>query len=395
MRDSAWSGGADPGRDRNAARILVVDDEPANTLLLERLLEAQGFGGVVTLNDPTHVIPTCSETTPDLVLLDLNMPTLSGFDVMELLRPWLDGSTPVPVIMLTADTSTATKRQALAAGASDFLTKPFDLEEIGLRVSNLLEMHRLQLQLKARNDELEQRVRERTLDLEEARLELLERLAMAAEYRDDATHEHAQRIGQASARLAAELDQPDVAVELIRRTAPLHDLGKIAIPDYVLLKPGPLTDEERKTMRSHTVIGARILSGGESEVVRNAEEVALNHHERWDGHGYPNGLAGDEIPLPARIVAVVDVFDALTHERPYKPAWRVEDAIDEISGQAGRQFDPAVVHAFKKLEHRPPAVAPASRRALPNGGEAFRNGRAGGPPGERRSLAGAVTKTAA
>jgi putative two-component system response regulator len=331
-------------------RILAVDDEPTNTLLLQRLLEGQGFGGVVTLNDPTQVIPTCNEISPDLVLLDISMPILDGFEVMELLRPWLEGSTPVPVIVLTADTTAATKRRALAAGARDFLTKPFDLEEVRLRVSNLLETRKLELELKAQRDELEQRVLERTRELEKARLEVIERLAMAAEYRDDATHEHAQRIGETSARLAAIMDEPDAEVEAIRRAAPLHDVGKIAIPDDVLLKPGPLTDDEHATMKGHTVIGARILSGGETQLLREAEEIALNHHERWDGHGYPNGLAGEAIPLPARIVAVADVFDALTHERPYKAAWTIEDAVNEISEQSGRQFDPAVVDAFLTIE---------------------------------------------
>lgn len=380
----------DSRRDLDEPCILVVDDEPANTTLLRRVLEDQGFSAIVTLNDPSQVVPACNEILPDLVVLDLNMPIISGFDVMEMLGPWLRGSTPVPVIVLTADTTAATKRRALAAGARDFLTKPFDIEEVGLRVSNLLETRSLQLRLKARGDELEERVLERTHDLEEARLEVLQRLAMAAEYRDDDTHQHAQRIGEAAARLAAALNQPDATVELIRRAAPLHDLGKIAIPDDVLLKPGPLTEDERETMNSHTVIGARILSGGESDVLQGAETIALHHHERWDGHGYPNRLSGDAIPLPARIVAIVDVFDALTHERPYKPAWQAQDAIDEIARQAGRHFDPAVVRAFQTLE---PSTLPQGRRPSPSSAaDARPTGRADAPRADCRPLAESVAR---
>jgi HD-GYP domain-containing protein (c-di-GMP phosphodiesterase class II) len=214
-------------------------------------------------------------------------------------------------------------------------------------------------------------VAERTRDLEQARLEILDRLAIAAEYRDDATQEHAWRLGRTSALLALGLGLPDREVELIRRAAPLHDIGKIGIPDAILLKPGRLTYEEFEQIKTHTTIGAEILSGSRSQLLGMAERIALTHHERWDGRGYPRGLAGEQIPLPGRIVAVADVFDALTHERPYKPAWSLQEAVAEIPSQAGGQFDPDVVGAFLQLDHqtllsggkewRPPTRHPLTR----------------------------------
>ena len=195
---------------------------------------------------------------------------------------------------------------------------------------------------------LEEKVRERTWELEEAQIEILERLALAAEYRDDDTGAHTQRVGRLSAMLGRALGMSDVDVELIRRAAPLHDVGKIGIPDAILLKPGPLTDEEYEVMKTHTVIGARILSGNTSPHLQLAEEIALTHHERWNGTGYA-GLGGEDIPLPGRIVAVVDVFDALTHDRPYKEAAPVPLALEEIRRQSGRHFDPPIAAAFVEL----------------------------------------------
>jgi putative two-component system response regulator len=334
-----------------SSNILVVDDQPLNVRLLEALLSKWGFESVTGLTDPSRVAELVRAEPPDLVMLDLHMPGLSGLDVMRLLEPVSDPSTPVPILVLTADSTVETKRQALAAGASDFLTKPFDSEEVRLRVSNLLRTRRLETQLKRHGDELEERVHERTKALEQAKLEIAERLAMAAEYRDDETHQHAQRIGHTAALLGAQLGLSATAIADLRRAAPLHDIGKIAIPDTILLKPGRLTAEEFEIIKTHTVVGARILSGSSSRLLQIASEVALSHHEKWDGTGYPRGLSGDEIPVTGRIVALADVFDALTHRRPYKEAWATETAAEEIRRSAGTHFDPDVVAAFASLDH--------------------------------------------
>jgi len=248
--------------------------------------------------------------------------------------------------VLTADATPDAKRRALSAGARDFLTKPLDHIEVLLRIRNLLETRLLHVQLANQNQILDERVRLRTRELEAARVEILERLAVAAEYRDDDTGKHTARVGFVSARIAAAMDRPPSEVELIRRAAPLHDVGKIGIPDAILLKPGKLTPEEWAVMKEHAPIGAGILGGSTAPVLQLAEEIAASHHERWEGGGYPRGLAGTQIPLASRIVAVADVLDATTHERPYKPAWPLEDALAEIEAQAGRHFDPEVVEVF-------------------------------------------------
>jgi PAS domain S-box-containing protein/putative nucleotidyltransferase with HDIG domain len=206
--------------------------------------------------------------------------------------------------------------------------------------------------LQSQSDQLERTIRRRTRALEEARLETLRRLALAAEFRDEGTHEHTERVGRTAALLGRRLGLPDEAVALLRRAAPLHDIGKVGVPDAILLKPGKLNAEELEAMREHTVIGARILAEGKFPVLRLAAEIALTHHERCDGAGYPHGTAGEAIPMSGRIVAVADVFDALTHDRPYKKAWSVEAAVAEIRGLAGTQFDRRVVEAFEALDHR-------------------------------------------
>ena len=324
------------------AKILIVDDEVANIRLLEIILEEAGYTECWSTGSPRQSLELFAEIKPDILLLDLQMPSLDGFGVMRALGE-AHPAHGVPVLVLTADATLPTKHRALAEGASDFLCKPLDEVEVLLRIGNLLDLRFHALYL-------EEKVRERTRDLDLARIEILDRLAMAAEYRDEDTAAHTDRVGEISAMIAQTMGLCPDEVEEIRRAAPLHDLGKIGIDDAVLLKPGKLTEDEFAAMRRHVDIGSEILSGGASGLMRRAEEIARFHHERWDGTGYL-GLAGEAIPLSARIVSVADVFDALTHERPYKSAWSVSEAVAEIKAMSGSQFDPRIVAAFLRLPH--------------------------------------------
>lgn len=333
------------------ARILVVDDDRTNVVLLEQLLKRWGYRNVVSTTDSSAVLRLVERSCPDLVLLDLMMPAPNGLEVMSQLRPWTRGQINLPILVLTGDVRPETREAALSAGARDFLTKPIDATEARLRVGNLLRTRELQRVLEGQRDALEHRVQARTQALAYAQREVLERLAIAAEYRDDDAHQHARRVGRNAALLAAELGVASDDVELIRRAAPLHDIGKLAVPDAVLRKPGRLSADEHDLMKSHTVIGHRILGGSSAPVLQLAAEIALMHHERWDGRGYPSGLAGEQIPLAGRLVAVADVFDALTHARPYEDAWPVEAALAELRQESGAQLDPTIVRAL-------PAVGP-------------------------------------
>lgn len=326
--------------------VLIVDDEVANVRLLERLLEDDGFTDVHATTDPRRALALFRESRPDLVLLDLAMPFLDGFAVLDQIRREIDPAEFLPVLVLTADISREAKQRALRSGAKDFLTKPFDTTEAVLRIRNLLETRRLHRDLREHGERLTRLVRMRTHDLEESRIEILERLGVAAEYRDDATGEHTERIGRTCELIALSLGLPEEYAGLIRRAAPLHDLGKIGISDHVLLKPARLDPGEWDVMKTHTTIGARILSGSRSPLLQLAETIALTHHERWHATGYPAGLGGEDIPVAGRITALADVFDALTHERPYKKAWGMDEALVEIQLQSGFQFDPRVVQAF-------------------------------------------------
>jgi len=331
--------------------IVAVDDEDANVLLLRRVLERAGYTGLTTTTDPTEVLPLVDEHRPRLVLLDLHMPRIDGFELLERLGASDGDRDGVPILVLTADITEKAKRRALELGARDFLNKPIDHVELVLRVRNLLQVQHLQDRLLEHNATLEEEVAARTRDLEVARLEVLDRLALAGEYRDDDTQQHAWRIGRSSALMAAELGLGREQAELIGRAAPLHDIGKLGVSDAILRKPGPLSEEDFECVKRHAAIGAEILAGSSSALLQMAQIIALSHHERWDGSGYPNGLAGEAIPLPGRIAAVADVFDALTHERPYKHAWEVDEAVAEIRRGSGSQFDPAVVEAFLRLDH--------------------------------------------
>ena len=333
------------------AQILVVDDQESNVRVLHRILTRAGYTNVRSTTDSRRVATLCAEDPPDLVLLDLHMPGRDGFLVLEDLAPYTSGGGHLPVIMLTGDASTEMKRRALAMGAKDFVAKPFDGAEVLLRIANLLETRLLYRALAHQNSVLEATVQERTRELEASRLEVLERLAVAAEFRDDETGRHTQRVGELASRLARAHGLPAAQVQLMRLAAPLHDVGKIAVPDGVLRKPGRLTPDEFAVMRTHTVLGAQMLSGGGSALITLAAQVAECHHERWDGSGYPHGLAGDIIPIEARLVAVADVMDALSHDRPYRAAWPLAEVFAEIRRGRGTHFDPDVVDTFFRLVH--------------------------------------------
>ena len=331
----------------NDARILIVDDEPSNLALLRQVLAQTGYHNLLTLSDFRRALAVIEEWDPDLVLLDLHLPNSDGIALLGNIRHELN-LPELPIVVITADTSTKARMAALEAGATDFLLKPIDTFEVTLRVRNLLRLRKLHRELIEQTTLLELRVAERTAELAASQREILQRLALASEYRDDMTGRHTERVGALSVRIASQLGLPADQIEIIRFATPLHDIGKIAVPDHILLKPGPLTAVEYEEIKLHVTVGASILSGGTSPILQMAEQVALTHHELWDGSGYL-GLAKLEIPQAARIVAVADVFDALISVRPYKEAWPLDEAVAEIVGLSGIHFDPEVIEAFEVI----------------------------------------------
>jgi len=326
--------------------VLVVDDEPANVALVESILHRSGITKVRGTTDPTALGALFDEERPDIILLDLHMPVVSGMDLLEQIAGWRRPGEYLPVFVLSADTTTRAKLDALDAGATDFLSKPFDATEVGLRVVHAIDTRRLHLRLDEHNRTLDEQVRARTEELERAHIESLRRLLLVNEFRDDETAEHTNRVGLAASRLLAEAGGNPTTVRLVGQAAPLHDLGKVGVPDAILLKPGRLTPAEFAHVRMHPTIGARLIGDTGSEVLQVAKVIAQTHHERWDGRGYPFGLRGPDIPIEGRVVAVCDVFDALTAARPYKEPWTVEDAVTELLSQRGRCFDPRLVDLF-------------------------------------------------
>ena len=338
------------------AKILVVDDEESNLVLLERLLARHGFSNVTAVADSREAVGRFEAISPDLVITDLRMPYMDGFELIEAINARLPADSFVPIIVVTADLSRDLERRVLSLGARDFLNKPFNATQVTLRVRNLLQTRLLHVALKRHNEMLEERVRERTIELEAARTDILERLAMAAEYRDVATSRHTQRVGYLAERIARKLGIDAEAAELLRRAAPLHDVGKIGIPDDILLKPGRLTEDEFEAMKMHVALGVKLLSKGQSDLIKLAELIAKTHHERYDGSGYPSGLTGERIPIEGQIVAVADVFDTLISHRPYKEPWPVECAVAEIRHRSGTWFSPRVVHAFLQVLGEEPEI---------------------------------------
>ncbi|OXS79374.1 HD domain-containing phosphohydrolase [Domibacillus enclensis] len=328
-------------------KILIVDDTPPNVLLLEKILRMNGFENLTSTVDSRVVMDIIETQQPDLVLLDLRMPYIDGFEILEQLQNSIHKE-GFPVIVITAQHDPDSKRKALKLGARDFITKPFDPEEIVMRIHNTLELTVLRKKQKNRNAELEKLVAARTKELANLQIELIHRLGKAVDSRDNETGDHIIRMSLYTKEIALQLGYNQKEAELLQFASTMHDVGKIAIPDLILLKSGPLTEEEWAVMKTHTVIGARILEGSSSNLLQLAAEIALTHHEKWDGTGYPYGKKEREIPLSGCITAVADVFDALTSARPYKEPWSFEKAAAHIQEASGLHFQPEVVRAFEQ-----------------------------------------------
>ena len=321
----------------NRFKLLAVDDEPANLMLLREVL--QNDYKMIFAKNGADAIKRVGQK-PDLIILDVMMPEMDGFEVCKQLKA--DSETQhIPIIFLTARIEAEDEVRGFELGAADYITKPINPVLVRKRVETQLALHN-QRRL------LENEVLERTAELLSTRLEVVQRLGKAAEFKDNETGKHVIRISHCSRLIAEAAGWSTLQAELIENAAPMHDIGKIGIPDSVLLKPGKLTPEEWSIMQSHCEVGAEIIGDNHSKLMKMAKVIALHHHEKWDGSGYPHGLSGSNIPIAARIVAIADVFDALVSERPYKKAWSVEQAVDFITGQAGNHFDPALVPLFVK-----------------------------------------------
>jgi putative two-component system response regulator len=329
-------------------KILLVDDNQTNLDLLDMVLGIVGFCDVDATTDPTQVMAMQQAKSYDLILTDLRMPVMDGFAVLEALRA-SDERSVLPILVITAQTDSESRLRALELGATDFLLKPFDKTEVVNRVVNMLTTRWLYLKQLDVNHELEEKVAARTKALAETTSYVIRSLGRAAEFRDNETGMHVVRMSHFCERLALELGHDRQAVELLKQASTMHDVGKIGIPDHILLKPGRLDEHEFEVMRTHAAIGAEILGGSDSALLILARTIAETHHEKWDGSGYPKGLAGEAIPLEGRIVALCDVFDALTSERPYKKAWPIEEAMAHIQASAGSHFDPALVEVFSAI----------------------------------------------
>ena len=330
-----------------SARILIIDDEEFNIKLLETFLKQAGYKNILSTQQPAIATDLYLQYQPDLVLLDLNMPVMDGFEVMSEFQK-LEKDSYLPVMVLSANTEEDSRLRALNAGAKDFINKPFCKTEVMMRIRNMLEVRLLHKKLCQHNENLEEQVAMRTRELRDSQLEIVQRLGLASEFRDNETGQHIIRMSYYSKIIAQQIGLAAEESELILNASPMHDIGKLGIPDAILLKPGKLTNDEFETMKLHTTIGAQLLEDGRSDIIDAARTIALSHHEKWDGTGYPAGLAGNDIHLYGRIVAIADVFDALTSVRPYKRAWSVQDALHEIKRTSGSHFDPEIVEHFIK-----------------------------------------------
>jgi len=332
-------------------RILVVDDEVPVRQVLGEMLQSLGYA-VLEAEDGAQTLDLAFHREADLILLDVGLPDLSGFEVAKLIRRRFDPAV-LPIIMVTGRAGREERLKAVEAGANDFIGKPVDMTELKVRVAAQLRLKEAELLRRRHRAELERAVRERTRELRatlerlrEAQMDTLFRLALAAEYKDDETGKHIQRVGSFCGILATAAGLPGHQVHLLEVAGPMHDVGKIGVPDAILLKPGKLDPGEWEIMKTHTTVGHQLLAGSASEYLEVGATVALSHHERWDGTGYPQGLAKEEIPIEGRICAIADVFDALTSERPYRPPFPVEQAVDMLREGKGSQFDPDLLDLF-------------------------------------------------
>ena len=320
--------------------VLVVDDTPLNILILTGLLE-DFYRVIVADNGEAGLAATRANPPPDIILLDVMMPGLDGYAVCQRLKA--DPSTAaIPIIFITAMGETDDEKRGLEMGAVDYIVKPFSPPIVQARVKTHLALY-------DQNRALERRVLERTEEVSRVRLEIIHRLGRAAEYRDNETGLHVIRMSHYSRLIGSRLGLGDLWVDTLFNAAPMHDVGKIGIPDHILLKPGALDRTEWIIMRQHPIIGADIIGYESSDLMKMSHQIAMSHHEKWDGSGYPNGLRGEAIPLAARVVAVADVFDALTTARPYKKPWSVEEATIYVNANAGSHFDPALVKIFNEV----------------------------------------------
>jgi len=328
-------------------RILVVDDDQRNLKLMEAMVGAEGYASRLADNG-LMALALCDEWLPDLVLLDVMMPGMDGFEVARRLKSQA-ATKNIPIIFLTALADRNSRLKGLEVGAEEFVSKPVDRLELGMRMRNLVRIKEYNDFLAEHNRVLEAAVRARTEELRETQLEIVRSLGRAAEFRDNETGLHIVRMSNFSQRIARAVGLSEEEAEMLLHAAPMHDIGKVGIPDHILLKPGKLTAEEWTIMQTHASIGANILQArANSPLMETASCVARTHHEKWDGSGYPRGLAGADIPIMGRIVAVADVFDALTSERPYKKAWTVEAAVAEIERLRGSHFEPRLVDIFRE-----------------------------------------------
>jgi putative two-component system response regulator len=341
-----------PERSHAEAQIILIEHEPFLISRLSAALESAGYRRPQKMGTRPLAPADLVASDPDLVVFDVSTPNLDSYGLLEALNRGLAEDTFLPVLAVGSGSEPEAKERAIRAGAKDFLTKPVDAEEFLLHVHALLDTRFTHERLKETRRLLEEVVRQRTGELRQAHLETIDILGRVAELRDDQTGKHTKRVARLSGLIAAELHLSPEEGEEILRAAPLHDLGKVAIADAILLKKGRLDSEERKRVRAHASLGADLLVNARSNLLRRAREIALYHHERWDGLGYPEGLAGQSIPLAARIVAVADAFDALLHSRPYKEAWPRDEALAEIERESGGQFDPHVVDALLRIETR-------------------------------------------